>query len=93
MSSFMTAREAALVLYTSLSGEAEAELEHVPVESINCEGGIDFIMECLKTPMEQKAISKSGNFLVNLKAYNANPMRGSNLSPIAIADAKGIFVP
>ena len=41
----MTAREAALVLYTSLTEEAETELEHAPLESINCEGGIQSILE------------------------------------------------
>ena len=54
VSSFMTPREAALVLYTSLTGEAEAELEHAPIESINTDKGIDFILETLRQPMEQK---------------------------------------
>ena len=52
----MTAREDAVVLYTTLTGEAETELEHAPLESTTCEGGIQFILETLPVPMRQKLV-------------------------------------
>ena len=54
VSAYMTPRKAALVL----SGEAEAELEHAPIEAINSDKGIDFILETLRQPMEQKQLWK-----------------------------------
>ena len=78
VSSYMTPREAALMLYTSLSGEAETELEHAPIESINSEKGIDFILETLRTPMEQKLVFQKRKFLSeyeNIQRQQAEGLR------------------
>ena len=63
VASYMTPREAALLLYTSLSGEAETELEHAPIEAINSDKGIDYILDALKAPMEQKLVFQKRKFL------------------------------
>ena len=76
VSSFMTPREAALVLYTSLTGEAEAELEHAPIEVINSDKGIDFILETLRQPMEQKQIFQKRKFLSDFEGIQRQPGEG-----------------
>ena len=66
------------MLYTSLSGEAETELEHAPIESINSEKGIDFILETLRTPMEQKLVFQKRKFLSeyeNIQRQQAEGLR------------------
>ena len=74
--SYMTSREASLLLYTSLTGEAEAELEHAPLEKINHENGIDYILETLKAPMEQKAVYQKRKFLADFEQLNRYPGEG-----------------
>ena len=76
ISSYMTSREAALYLYTSLTGEAEAELEHVPIDKINHEDGIDFILRSLKEPMEQKSIFQKRKFLSDFEQLSRYPNEG-----------------
>ena len=66
------------MLYTSLSGEAETELEHAPIESINSDKGIDFILETLRTPMEQKLVFQKRKFLSeyeNIQRQQAEGLR------------------
>ncbi|CAE7665208.1 GIP [Symbiodinium sp. CCMP2592] len=74
--SYMTARDASLLLYTSLSGEAEAELEHAPLDRINHENGIDYILETLKAPMEQKGVYQKRKFLSDFEQLNRYPGEG-----------------
>ena len=76
VSYFMTSREAALVLYTSLTGEAEAELEHARIEAINSDQGIDFILETLRQPMEQKQIFQKRKFLSDFEGIQRQPGEG-----------------
>ena len=76
VSAYMPRREAALLLYTSLTGEAEAELEHVPIHNINHENGIDFILNALKAPMEQKAVYQKRKFLTDFEQLNRYPGEG-----------------
>ena len=76
VASFMTPREAALVLYTSLTGEAEAELEHASIESINSDKGVDLILETLRQPMEQKQIFQKRNFLSDFEGIQRQPGEG-----------------
>ena len=76
VASFMTPREASLVLYTSLTGEAEAELEHAPIEAINTDKGIDFILETLRQPMEQKQIFQKRKYLSDFEGIQRQPGEG-----------------
>ncbi|CAE7223119.1 LZTR1 [Symbiodinium necroappetens] len=73
VASYMSPREAALLLYTSLTGEAETELEHAPIESINTDSGIDFILETLRTPMEQKLVFQKRKFLNEYENIQRQP--------------------
>ncbi|OLQ14786.1 hypothetical protein AK812_SmicGene1056 [Symbiodinium microadriaticum] len=74
--SYVTSREAALLLYTSLSGEAEAELEHTPLHRINAEDGIDYILQALKAPMEQKSVYQKRKFFAHFDQLNRYPSEG-----------------
>ncbi|CAE7750496.1 RE2 [Symbiodinium sp. CCMP2592] len=76
VSSYLTPREAALSLYTSLTGEAETELEHAPIESINTDKGIDFILETLRAPMEQKVVFQKRKFLSEYENIQRQPGEG-----------------
>ena len=76
VASFVTPREAALVLYTSLTGKAEAELEHASIESINSDKGIDLILETLRQPMEQKQIFQKRKFLSDFEGIQRQPDEG-----------------
>ena len=51
---YMTASEAGLMLYTSLTGEAEAESEHMIIEKVNHKDGVDYILSHLREPLQQK---------------------------------------
>ena len=83
---YMTPREASLLLYNSLSGEAEAELEHAPLEKINSDSGIQYILESLKAPMEQKAVFQKRKFL----SGNLADIQGKDSGPTRTdAAAKG----
>ncbi|CAE7938955.1 GIP [Symbiodinium necroappetens] len=73
---YMTPREASLLLYNSLSGEAEAELEHAPLEKINSDSGIQYILESLKAPMEQKAVFQKRKFLSDFGQLSRYPGEG-----------------
>ncbi|CAE7284877.1 GIP, partial [Symbiodinium necroappetens] len=73
---YMTPREASLLLYSSLSGEAEAELEHAPLDKINCDSGIHFFLESLRAPMEQKAVYQKRKFLSDFEQLSRYPGEG-----------------
>ena len=51
------------MLYNSLSGECEQELEHLELSKIHAPGGVDFIMESLKGPMEAKEVFQKRQFI------------------------------
>ncbi|CAE7209411.1 unnamed protein product [Symbiodinium sp. CCMP2592] len=73
---YMTSKEAALLLYTSLTGEAEAEMEHVPLEKINHPDGIKYILDCLRKPMEQKSVYQKRKFLADYEKISRYPGEG-----------------
>ena len=64
---YMPKKEASLLLYNSLTGELEAELEHAPLERINSSEGIEFIISSLQAPMEQKAIFQKRRYLADFE--------------------------
>ena len=66
------------MLYKSLTGEAEQELEHVPIEDLYTDSGIDTILNMLKSPMEQKMTYQKRKFLhefENMRRYAGENMR------------------
>ena len=53
---YMTPDEMALTLYTSLQGEAEAEAEHLDMKKINEKNGVEYILDELRGPLQQKVL-------------------------------------
>ena len=49
-------RDAALMLYTSLSGEPEAELEHINLDRLRSSTGIGYVENLLTKGLETKMV-------------------------------------
>eukprot|EP00913_Durusdinium_trenchii_P002121 g1959.t1 len=62
---YLTGAEAGLMLFSSLSGEPEAEAEHMELEKINAKDGVAYILSCLKGPLEQKLLYQKRMLLSN----------------------------
>ena len=58
---YMPDSDAALSLFTSLSGEAEAEIEHLDLKRVHHKDGIAYIMESLREPLQQKQLFQKRN--------------------------------
>ena len=63
IASYLPPNEAAMMLYVSLKGEAEEELEHASLDRIDSEGGVDYILETLRAPLMVKGIYLKRKFL------------------------------
>ena len=53
---YMTRAEAGLMLYSSLSGEAEQQLEFADMSKIFHEDGVQFVLDQLKSAFQQKSV-------------------------------------
>ena len=71
---FAPPNEAAMLLYGSLKGEAEEELEWCDVSKTNDVRGIDYIVEALRQPLTTKAIYLKRRYLHE----NENGYSGEN---------------
>ena len=60
--SYMSKKDMALSLYTSLQGELEQELEHLQVTEFYRDDGVDVLLQCLKQPLEQKLVYQKRRF-------------------------------
>ena len=76
ISSYLPPNEAAMMLYVSLKGEAEEELEYCSLDSINHDKGIDFILESLRKPLMTRSIYLKRRYLHEYE----NIQRSSNES-------------
>ena len=65
---YMTLREASLFLCTSLSGEAEEELEHADLDRTNSASGIDYIEGQLKLGLQTKTVYQKRKFMADYEA-------------------------
>ena len=63
IAAYLPPNEAAMMLYVSLKGEAEEELEHASLDRIDSEGGVDYILETLRAPLMVKGIYLKRKFL------------------------------
>ena len=63
MKAFMPAADAALSLFTSLSGEAELETEHIDLEKVHSNDGIKYLVETLREPLQQKVLFQKRKLL------------------------------
>ena len=68
----------ALILFGSLTGEPEQELEFLDVEAIHNERGIEVILETLRRPLEQKLVYQKRRFIAefeNMRRYPSETLR------------------
>ena len=63
VSAYLPPNEASMLLYCSLRGECEEELEWAPLEKINSNDGVDYILETLKKPLMTRTIYLKRRFL------------------------------
>lgn len=78
MGPYATAADQALLLWGSLTGDAEQELEHLTIDEVHCDFGIETILRKLQVPFEQRAVFQKRKFLhefESLRRYNGEVMR------------------
>ena len=62
MRPYASKKDQALLLYNSLTGDAEQELEHMAIEEVHQENGIELILQRLRTPFEQRSVFQKRKF-------------------------------
>ena len=67
MCQYASHREQALLLYKSLTGEPEPELERLTIDDIYVEDGVEKILRMLQAPMEQKTVFQKGKYLADFE--------------------------
>ena len=72
VANYLPNEEAAMLLYTSLRGEAEEELEWVDLKKVNHPNGIDFIVETLKK-LQTREIYLKRRYLFEFEAIQRQP--------------------
>ena len=67
MQSYMTASEAALSLFVSLTGEAELEVEHLDISLVNDPNGVTYILNSLREPLQQRTLFQKRKLLADFE--------------------------
>ena len=62
MAPYASKADQALLLWGSLTGDAEQELEHLTIDEVHCDTGIDTILRQLQLPIEQRAVFQKRKF-------------------------------
>ena len=70
---FMPMPDAALMLFTSLTGEAELETEHLDLNKINSPDGIKYLMDSLREPLQQKLLFQKRKLLADYEQIARYP--------------------
>ena len=70
--SYMTDSEAALMLFTSLTGEPEQEVEHLDLAKVNCSSGISYIVDSLREPLQQRTLFQKRKLLADYEQVGRN---------------------
>ena len=70
--SYMTDSEAALMLFTSLTGEPEQEVEHLDLAKVNCSSGINYIVDSLREPLQQRTLFQKRKLLADYEQVGRN---------------------
>ena len=60
---YMSSAEAGLALYTSLRGDAEAELEFCDIEKVYSKDGVQYVLDQLRGPFQEKPVYIKRQFL------------------------------
>ena len=72
VSRYLPPREAALLLYVSLKGEMEEELEWADLKRIDSDSGIDFILEHLRKPLKTREVYLKRQYLWDFETIQRN---------------------
>ena len=78
MKAYATPKEQALLVYNSLTGEPEQELEHMAIDDFYVEDGVQRILQKLQRPLEQRVIYQKRRFLQDfeqIRRYQGETMR------------------
>ena len=76
---YMTRSEAGLMLYSSLTGEAEQQMEFADMNKIFHENGVQYILDQLKSAFQQKSVYVKRHVLheyEHIYRYNQETLRG-----------------
>ena len=63
MAPYASKKDQALLLYNSLTGEPEQELEHLSIEELYVDDGVQLILKLLQKPLEQRLVYQKRKFL------------------------------
>ena len=70
--SYMSEAEAALMLFTSLTGEPEQEVEHLDLAKVNSSSGISYIVDSLREPLQQRTLFQKRKLLADYEQVGRN---------------------
>ena len=70
--SYMSEAEAALMLFTSLTGEPEQEVEHLDLARVNSSCGISYIVDSLREPLQQRTLFQKRKLLADYEQVGRN---------------------
>lgn len=70
--SYMSDSEAALMLFASLTGEPEQEVEHLDLAKVNCSSGISYIVDSLREPLQQRTLFQKRKLLADYEQVGRN---------------------
>ncbi|CAK9042430.1 unnamed protein product [Durusdinium trenchii] len=70
---FMSRRDAALFLYSSLTGEAEEELEHCDLERLDQSDGIEYIEQTLQAGLATKLVYQKRKLMADYESIVRQP--------------------
>eukprot|EP00435_Cladocopium_sp_Y103_P033616 s577_g8.t1 len=70
---FMPLSDAALMLFTSLTGEAELETEHLDLKQVNSANGIKYLVDTLREPLQQKMLFQKRKLLSDYEHISRYP--------------------
>ena len=65
---YLSPSDAALTLFTSLTGEAEQEVEHLELERIHHKDGISYILDAVRGPLQQKELFQKRKLLADFES-------------------------
>ncbi|CAK8991428.1 Integrase catalytic domain-containing protein, partial [Durusdinium trenchii] len=70
---YMPPQDAALMLLTSLTGEAELEVEHLDLQKVHHRNGIQYILDTLREPLQQKQLFQKRTLLDSFEKLSRFP--------------------
>ena len=72
MKSYATDEDTALAFFTSLSGEAELEVEHLDLSQVQAKNGVQYVLDALREPLQQKQLFQKRRLLNEFESVARN---------------------